>query len=101
MTGLLPRVVAIVKVDDTKDPHSHIADALGEVAVLDQFPNLVRERGQRDFLAIGLAAGICPSVLFLMMTTLIGSLYFTAVTKSSINIENPPSPTKATHCRFG
>src|SRR5262249_61506501 len=39
---------------------------------------------------------ICPSVLFLMITTLIGRLYFTAVTKSAISIEKPPSPTKAT-----
>jgi len=37
----------------------------------------------------------------LMMTILIGSRYFTAVTKSAINIENPPSPTNATTCRSG
>src|SRR6266568_2823469 len=36
-----------------------------------------------------------------MITTLIGSLYFTAVTKSAINMEKPPSPTNATHCRSG
>ena len=44
---------------------------------------------------------IWPSVLFLMMTTLIGSLCLTAVTNSPISIVNPPSPTKATTWRSG
>jgi hypothetical protein len=34
-----------------------------------------------------------------MITTLIGSLYLTAVAISAINMENPPSPTNATHWR--
>src|SRR5438874_335975 len=44
---------------------------------------------------------ICPSVLFLMMTTLIGSLYLTAVTNSAMSMEKPPSPTKAMQGRSG
>src|SRR6266550_3668680 len=39
---------------------------------------------------------IIPSVLFLMMTTLIGSRYFTAVANSPMSIVKPPSPTNAT-----
>ena len=36
-----------------------------------------------------------------MMTTLIGSLYFTAVANSPMSMVKPPSPTKATHWRSG
>ena len=39
--------------------------------------------------------------LFLMMTTLIGRRYFTAVANSPISMVKPPSPTKATDCRPG
>src|SRR5207253_921035 len=44
---------------------------------------------------------IIPSVLFLMMTTLIGRRYLTAVANSPISIVKPPSPTNATDCRPG
>src|SRR5207249_3686670 len=44
---------------------------------------------------------IIPSELFLITTTLTGSLYFTQVANSAMSIENPPSPTNATHCRSG
>src|SRR5438876_1179304 len=37
---------------------------------------------------------ICPSELFFTTTILSGSLYFTQVASSAINIEKPPSPTK-------
>src|SRR5262247_287580 len=44
---------------------------------------------------------ICPSELFLMTKTFTGSLYFTHVANSAINMEKPPSPTNATDCRSG
>ena len=44
---------------------------------------------------------IIPSTLFLMITTLIGSRYFTAVANSPISIVKPPSPTNATDWRPG
>ena len=44
---------------------------------------------------------IWPSVLFLMMTILIGRPYFTAVANSPISIVNPPSPTKPMQGRSG
>ena len=49
----------------------------------------------------GCSYSIMPKFSLFKTTTVIGSLYLTAVGRSCITIENPPSPQMAMDCRSG